>query len=174
MSPKPQVQVVKAPVTWILVADGRKAQIYTRKEVEKIKPLSGSPKRSQYEGALEYELVPLPEMAWQAEPNDIYETGRKVTATVFESVGSARHMSEPHIDAREEIKINFAKKLADQLNRAEAEKNFNRLIIAAPAKILSEIKNHLDKKLLKLLAAEIPKDLTGYEGQALAKHLEVI
>jgi protein required for attachment to host cells len=173
MTQKPQVQIVKPPVTWILVADGRKAQVYTRSKVEKIKPLSGSPKRSQYEEALEYELVPLPEMAWQAEPEDTYQTGRKITATVFESVGSARHMSEPNIDAREEIKINFAKKLASQLNHAEAEKNFNRLIIAAPAKMLSEIKSHLDKKLLKLLAAEIPKDLTRYDGQALAEHLEL-
>ena len=121
-----------------------------------------------------YEPVPVAGMRWEAESADQYEVGRNATGMVFQSSGSARHMSEPHMDVREEIKVHFAKAVAKQLNQAREKKAFDRLVLIAPAKMLGEIKKQLDEKVLVRIVAEMPKDLTHYEGRALAEHLESI
>lgn len=174
MTRRKAVQIVKPPVTWILVADGRKAEIYTRQKMEKHIPLAGNFRRNHFEEIITHGPVPVPGMKWQAESVDQYEIGRNATGMVFESASSARHMSEPHMDVHEEIKQHFAKTIAGQLNQAQAEKVFDKLVLIAPAKMLGEIKKHLDKRVLKSIAAEMPKDLTHYNGQTLAEHLESI
>lgn len=174
MTHRQAVPVVKPPVTWILVADGRQAQLYTRQKVEKMIPLAGNSRRGHFAETTSHEPVPIPGMKWEAESPDQYEVGRNATGMVFESSGGARHMSEPHMDVREEIKIHFARAIAEQLNQALSKKAFDRLVLIAPARMLGEIKKHLDKKVIKQITAEMPKDLTHCNGPALAEHLESI
>ncbi len=174
MTRRQAVQIVKPPVTWILVADSRQAQVYTRHKVEKLMPLLGNSKRNQFSEIIAHEPVPVLGMKWEAESDDQYEVGRNATGMVFESANSARSMSEPHMNVSDEIRMHFAKKIADQLNRAREEKLFDRLVLVAAPKMLGEIKKHLSGKTLKSVAAEMPKDLTHYDGQTLAEHLESI
>ncbi len=108
MTRRQAVQIIKPPVTWILVADSRQAQVYTRSRVEKLMPLPGNSKRNQFSEIIAHEPVPVLGMKWEAESADQYKVGRNATGMVFESASSARSMSEPHMDAREEIKFHFA------------------------------------------------------------------
>lgn len=172
MTHRQAVQIVKPPVTWILIADGRQAQVYARRKVEKLMPLAGNSRRNQFEEIITQEPVPIPGMKWEAESAEQYQVGRNATGMVFESANSARSMGEPHIDVHEEIKQHFAKVIAGHINQAKAEKIFDRLVLVAAPKMLGEIKKHLHTKILKCIAAEMPKDLTHYESEELLQHLK--
>lgn len=171
MQNRKTVPVAKSPITWILVADSKQAQVYTRERMEKYIPLPGNSRRSQFSEVITHEPVLVPGMKWQAESTDQYEIGRNKTGMVFQSAGGSRSMSAPHMDVHEEIRNNFAKTIAGHVNRALAEKAFDRLVLVASPKMLGEIKKHLDAKTLKSIAAEMPKDLTHYEGEDLLQHL---
>lgn len=159
------------PKTWILVADAKTAQIYTRKLIEKHIPMAGNALHKHIEEVHEVELMPVLEKKLQGEPADIYQTGRNLTGTVFESVGSARHMAEPHIDARKEVKQHFAQEIADLLNSPEMEKAFDRLVLAAPPNMISDIEKHLNEKVRGKVTKKIPKELANLSTQELTKHL---
>lgn len=159
------------PVTWVLVADGRQAQMYERSIVEKRIPIGGSEGQTHYKETLVRELSPISNMAWEAESPEIYETGRNATGMVFESGSSARHMSEPHIDVRDEIKQHFVENIARKLNEAAAKKAFSHIILVAPAKVLGELRKSLNENVKKLIVTELSKDLTHYEGEDLVKRL---
>jgi protein required for attachment to host cells len=171
MTRRKAVPIVKPPITWILVADSRQAQVYTRNRVEKLIPLAGNSRRNQFEEIISHEPLPVPGMKWQAESADGYEIGRNKTGMVFESASNARSMSAPHMDVRDEIRNHFARMVADHISQAKAAKSFDRLVLVAAPKMLGEIKKHLDAKTLKSVAAEMPKDLTHYEGEELLQHL---
>ncbi len=162
----------KTPVTWILVADGKQAQIYAREMREKRIPIGGGAKHRHYDESFVQDLVEVPDMAWQAESPTIYEAGRDRLGRVFESGNSAHHMSEPRMGIHEEIKQHFMKMIADRLNEARAKKMFDRLVLVAPARMLGELKDHLDKTVLKAVAAELPKDLTRCDNGTLLHHLQ--
>src|SRR5689334_23195051 len=98
MTRRQAVQIIKPPVTWILVADSRQAQVYTRQKVEKLVPLAGNSRRNQFEEVIAHAPVAVAGMKWEAESVDQYEVGRNATGMVFESASSARSMSEPHLD----------------------------------------------------------------------------
>lgn len=172
MTRRKAVPIVQPPITWILVADSRQAQVYSRQRVEKQIPLPGNSRHNQFLEVVAHEPMPIPGMRWKAESADQYEIGLNKTGMVFESANGSRSMSAPHVDVRDEIRNHFAKAVATHMNKAHADKAFGRLVLVASPKMLGEIKKHLDAKTLKCLAAEMPKDLTHYEGEELLQHLK--
>ncbi len=158
--------------TWILVADGKQAQMYAHEKVEHVMALTGNATRGPSKVVAIREPVPVEGAKWKAEHVKQYQIGRNATGMVFGSSGSARHMSEPHIDARDEVKIHFARMLAEQLNALQSKKSFARLVLIAPPKMLGEIKKHLSKPTLQSVIAELPKELTDCNGHTLAEHLQ--
>lgn len=162
----------KTSLTWVLVADGRKAQIYKRTISKKRIPIGGDSGQTRYREAIVRELTPIENMAWEAQSEAEYEKGRNKTGMVFESASSARHMSEPHLYIREIIKQNFAKHIATELNEASKNRKFSSLILVAPARMLGEIRKTLSDNVQEKVRIEFPKDLTSYEGKDLIKHLK--
>jgi len=75
-------------------------------------------------------------------------------------------------DAREEIKQHFIKMIAARLNEALSQKSFDKLVLVAPPKMLGELREFLAPAVKKRVAAEMPKDLTHYEGEELLQHLK--
>jgi protein required for attachment to host cells len=162
------------PVTWILVADGRQARIYTRSYAEKSIPLPGNAKHHHYEEGHAHELVPVPGADFLAESAQHYDFNSKQLGRVHESANSAHHMSEPRETVGEKIKRQFMETIAGHLKVAHQAKLFERLVLVAPAKALGELKESLSREVLGCVAAELPKDLTHCETRALAEHLENI
>ena len=74
MTRRNPVQIAKPPVTWILVADSRQAQGYTRHAVEKLVPLAGNSRRGRFEEVIAHAPVPVDGMRWKAESPGEYET----------------------------------------------------------------------------------------------------
>lgn len=172
MTRRKAVQIVRPPVTWILVADGGQAQVFVRSCVEKLIPLAGGTKHDHFEEKVVREPAPVPGMRWFAESPEQYQVGRNATGMVFVSKSKARHMSEPRIDARKEVKQHFAAFIAEQIDAARAKERFDRLVLVAPPRMLGEIKSLLAPATMKKVIAEMPKDLTHYEGEELLQHLK--
>jgi len=173
MARRQAVRVAHPPVIWILVADSKQAQIYVRQQVEKRVPVNGNALRDPFSDITACEPVPVEGMRWTAESADQYEAGRNSVGMVFESAaGAGRHMNEPHIDIKDEVRNHFARSIAGHLERAREAKAFDRLVLIAPAKMLGEIKKQLNKNVLKMVVAEMPKDLTHYDGNSLTGYLE--
>ncbi len=143
------------PVTWILVADGKQAQIYVRKRTEKGISLIENQKYSHNKETKEPELISVGPVL-HAEPPTTSKKGSHV---------------EPRTDTGKE---HFAKIIAAYLNTARTGRQFNRLVLIAPAKLLSELRRHLHKTAKMSVIAELAKDLTHCNNTTLATHLEDI
>lgn len=158
----------KSPIIWVLVADGSQSQVYVRCKREKHLPLAGNSKHPHYEESEVWELMPVEKMLWHAASTDTYELGRDRLGRVVESVGSARHMSQPHIEVKEEVKLQLAKTIAEHINKAHASKAFDRLILVAPPRMLGYLRDQLDKKVMKAVIAELVKDITHFDTKSVA------
>jgi len=162
----------KSPLTWFLVADGKQAQVYTRHRARNIMPLNGKKRFRHYEEYSEAELVPVPGTSWKAEALEDFEFGKDKLGRAFESASPTRHMTSPRHDIHEEIKCRFMKTIAEHLKNAEKRKQFDRLVVIAPPKMLGEFKKHLDKPVLERIAAELPKELSRFSNHDLTRHLK--
>ena len=67
----------------------------------------------------------------------------------------------------------FAATIAARLNRAAEENRFEHIVIAAPPKILGELRREYSKKLQTRILAEIDKDLTHHTFPEIARVLGV-
>lgn len=134
--------------TWILLADGAHARFLRNlgpgKGLEEFKP-----------GKLGVPHPPDREI-------DSDKPGR-----VHDRSGPGRHAMEPHISPHDKLKLDFAKSLADGINAAESKGRFDRLIVAAPPKILGELRQKLGKGAKRKLQREIDKDLTTVSSEEL-------
>lgn len=136
--------------TWILLADGAQARLLRNlgpgKGLEEIAP-----------GSVEF---PHP-------PNREIDTDRP--GRVQDRIGPGRHAMEPHIEPHEKLKMDFAKALADGINAADHKGRFDRLIVAAPPKVLGELRQKLSKGAQAKLLRELDKDLIGSSDKQLNK-----
>ena len=162
----------KAPMLWVLVADGKQASIYQLGKAEKVIPLPGNAKHPHYETSAAVELSEVAEMHWQAQSADEYQVGRNATGMVFESAGGARHMSAPHVDARREVKDHFATMVAGEVNRARAKKSFDQIIVIAPPQMLGVLREHFNKDTRDVIKAELHKELVNLSPSELIPHLQ--
>jgi len=66
----------------------------------------------------------------------------------------------------------FTAEVADILNKAAADGAFEEVVIAAPPKVLSELRDHLSTKTTGAVIAEIPKTLTDHPVDRIEKVLK--
>lgn len=65
----------------------------------------------------------------------------------------------------------FAKQIARRLEKARVEHRFDQLVLVAPPKFLGALRKELDKEVEKLVAEELPKDLSWLSARELERHL---
>jgi protein required for attachment to host cells len=171
---KAPMPVQRNPVTWIVVADGRQARIFMPRHVERHIPMSGNARHHHYQERHELELQPVFARPLHAESVDRYDFGRDQLGRVFESASTARHMAEPRIDVRQEIKADFMKSVARELEKARGRNAFDRLVLVAPPKTLGELKKHLGQSLQACVVSTLAKDLTHYQNHELVRQLEEV
>jgi protein required for attachment to host cells len=107
--------------------------------------------------------------------SDLHERSRDLgldrPARVKESATSTRHAIEPRRDLHEAAKEDFVKLVADELDAGRGRGQFDKLMLVAPAGVLTEIKEKLSKPLAKLVVDDLQKDLTKVSDHDLAEHL---
>lgn len=85
--------------------------------------------------------------------------------------GGVRHAFEPPHDIHKLQKHNFTVRLAEVLDKACADKQFDRLVLVAPSRSLGELRSVLSARVKKAVSHEVAKDLTGATPTALRKAL---
>lgn len=162
----------KVPATWIVVADGKEARIYTRKDhQEKVKMPSPHPDARLFKRGKK-PLIQL-NNAFKAQPMD-KELGRHSVGRTYDSSGPGRHIMEPHTDAYALEKQQFASDIVSYLEEGLKQGSYGRLIIAADPKTLGNLRKLYSKAVKNRIAAELDKDLTHLTQEELQQHLEEV
>jgi protein required for attachment to host cells len=82
--------------------------------------------------------------------------------------GSDREAKGGAVDHEVEV---FAKKLGDYLDKARTSQRYDRLHLIAPPKFLGQLRKELGKEVGKLVAEELPKDLSWLNARELEHKL---
>ena len=142
--------MTKHETTWLVVADGRRARIYSAR--------SG-----------DVGLTELHALIGDARPT--HEIGTDRPGRVHESATTERHAMAPRVDWNRQAKQQFAGEVAALVNGAGLKKSYDRLVVVAPAEALGDLRKALDKHALDKLDAAIDKDLTKLTPHELVNHL---
>lgn len=89
----------------------------------------------------------------------------------FESANPTRHAIEPRTNPHEEAKHGFAELVGAKLCNDSALKQFDRVLLVAPAPILADIQNALDDAVASKVVGTVAKDLTKVPDHELQPHL---
>ncbi|PRX35126.1 Protein required for attachment to host cells [Meinhardsimonia xiamenensis] len=79
----------------------------------------------------------------------------------FESVGAMRHAMSPEKSVEEQQRDRWLREAMAHLSKRWQKGNFDRLVIAAPPKVLGLVRELLDRPLKEALYAEVAKDLVN-------------
>jgi protein required for attachment to host cells len=144
---------MRKTVTYILVADGARARLYVNQGVGKgLQPVSGATHKA-----------------------DLHHHDRDILSDkpgrAYNSVGEGRSAMEPQTEWHRFEKHKFAREMAKLLDAAAAGKAFDRLILVAPPATLGDLRMELGEATRRMVAAELPKDLTRHAEQELPEHL---
>ncbi len=83
-----------------------------------------------------------------------------------------RHAMEPKHDLHEQEKHDFVLRLVKTLDTAYDQGAFRQLLVVAPERSLGEFRKLASDRLLKLVLAQIPKELTQYSDHELIERLK--
>ena len=64
----------------------------------------------------------------------------------------------------------FAKRVGDYLEKARTDHRFDELVLVAPPKFLGALRKELGKEVGKLVADELPKDLSWFNERELERY----
>ncbi|HWM31271.1 MAG TPA: host attachment protein [Methyloceanibacter sp.] len=142
---------MKKAKIWYVIADGGKARFVERDE----------------KGAFRT-VVSFVSTELHAKSSDL---GRDRPARVMESVAHGRSAVEPRRDLKEAAEADFVKLVAEEIDAGYKRKQFDRLVLVAPAGALTELKKNLDKPLAKIVVNDLQKDLTNVPDHELTRHL---
>ncbi len=92
----------------------------------------------------------------------------------FDSVGAGRHAKEPRTDPREIEKRSFTHELAAMLDDGLKQGKFERLVLVAPPGELGFLRAELSPAVRKRVSAELNKDLTRMAPSEIPDHLGAV
>ncbi len=143
---------MKPIVTWILLANARKAHVVVNKG-----PGKG--------------LAALADKTWQAKPAPEHST----KAGIGHSIAGPGMAAVDQGDPQHQADLVFAKSVTNQLDDALASTEFDRLVIVAGPHMLGLLRHYLTNRLRSVLVAEIAKDFSALPMENLEERLaEVI
>jgi len=141
-------------VTWVLVADASRADIYSRKKshspLELVRSLNQREARSK-----EQELV------------------ADAPGRTFDSAGQGRHALEPEHSEKDHRRSTFVRQIAAVLDDGRKADNYQRLIVVAGPALLGELRAQLNPATRKLVTTELDKDVAGQGPEVVVDLLDV-
>lgn len=149
LSPSPR----KKTLFWLLAADAHEARFYTcgrnwmgQKKLVEVK----------------HHLC--------VKPVD-HEMGRHQLGRVFESASPAHHMAEPRTDTPRKERRQFLHEVARMLQDALQRRAFDELVIAAPAKVIGDLRLLLPKEVQERVTMEIIREVVSFSPKELSLYL---
>jgi len=138
--------------TWIIVADGSRARIF------EVAPSSSD--------LHERETLAHPESRMHEQDMTSDLPGRD-----FDSSGAGRHAMGSKEEPKQGAKKEFAKQIADHLEKARTENRLAHLIVIAAPAMLGLLREAYSAETAKLVDSEVDKDLTQHSLSDIQKHL---
>ncbi len=142
---------MKKAKVWYAIADGGRARFVERDE------------RGAYRTVVSFDSADLHHKA-----SDLASDG---PGRVMESATPARSAVEPRQDPKRAAKEDFVKLVADELAAEHERGAFDQLMLVAPARVLTELKQKLAKPIADLVVKDLQKDLTKVPDHDLTEHL---
>ena len=142
---------MKHPRTWYIIADGGRARFVERDET------------GAYRTVLSFVAAEMHKRS--------RDLGLGRPARVKESANAARHAVEPRRDLHEAAKEDFIALVAEDIEAGHGRDQFDRLVLIAPPRVLTELKQKLSKPITKIVVSDLQKDLTKVPDHDLAKHI---
>lgn len=143
--------MLRRPVTWFVLTDGSRARILTR--------------RTEGPG---YDVVDEPTSPAARVPTREIMSDKQ--GRVHESAYSARHAVQSRHDPHRQRKAEFARELADRLNQAASDGEFDALVLYAAPRTLATLRSTLTEAVHGKIKTEIAKDLTKVPLDELPQH----
>jgi len=138
--------------TWIIVADASRARIFE--------------KAAASEDIHEKETFTHPASRLHEQ-----ELTSDLPGRAFDSKGEGRHAMGAKHDPKQNEAEEFARQLADHVEKARVDHRFDKLnIIAAPA-MLGHLRAAMSDEARKLVTLELDKDLTQHSIEDIQQHL---
>jgi protein required for attachment to host cells len=136
---------------WYVIADGGRARFVERDETGAFRTVASFDSSERHERS--------------------HDLGRDRPARVKESANAARHAIEPRRDLHDAAKEDFVKLVAEELDAEHGRGQFDKLVLVAPPRVLTELKQYLSKSMAKLVVDGLQRDLTKVADHDLAQHL---
>jgi protein required for attachment to host cells len=146
-------ECMRGKITWVVVADGQRATIY----------LNGGPGKG---------LEIIPGLGGHQEVPRSNEIISDAQGRMKGFGGSGAAPMSMRTDPHELEEQRFTESLANEVNRAALEKQFDRLILAAPPRTLGILRKSLSSHATDRVIAELDKDLTKSSRADLAAQVE--
>ena len=141
-------------VTWVLVADASRAEIYSRKK-----------RRSPLEP-----VQSLDEPEARSREGDLVSDSR---GRSFDSGGEGRHAMEPDQSVKDHLLVSFANRIADVLESGRSADRYQHLVIIAAPALLGELRARISGTTRALVSAEFDKHMTGQAPADIAALIDV-
>jgi protein required for attachment to host cells len=139
--------------TWILVADGAQARILLN--------------TGRMDGVQQ-----VPEGTFRDFHEPSRELGTHRPPRTQESFGAARHAIEPRTDLHEHRKEVFLSGIAEFLKNSHRKKEFEHLILVAPAVALGKLRKILNAQVSKSVIAELVHDYVHQSNDTIYQHVK--
>jgi len=142
---------MKKARVWYAIADGGRARFVERDD------------NGAYRTVVSFDSADLHHKA-----SDLVSDGR---VRVMESATPGRSAVEPRQDPKRAAKEDFVKLVADELAAEHERGAFDQLMLVAPPRVLTELKQKLAKPVADLVVKVLQKDLTNVPDHDLTEHL---
>lgn len=138
-------------ITWVLVMDGTRAQIY-----QHVPPAK--------------ELRRINEENFTGPNLSSRHLEAHHPAHSFDSLGGQHQALEPSFHSSESLKYQFVRQVVDKVDKRQND--FDRLVLIAPPKILGSLRKELPTAVARKTVLEINKDLTQVSPVEVASYLQ--
>lgn len=145
-------QTTLAPRTWVILANGRLARIFSLR-------LDGEDMDSVL--VIERPDASLPER----------ELGSDRPGRTKDRFGYAHHAMEPHMDLKRHAKQRFAANVAQVINQIVLSEVFDNLIVIAPPQVLGDLRKEFSHMASSKIIAEIDKDWLQLEKKKITDRI---
>lgn len=150
---------------WILVADASRALLFrangTNDPYELVETMDHAESRARARDLM-------------ADSNGRKPVGGSVASSYggrSVSLGHGRPGAAPHTEPKEVEAQRFARELSETLERGLLDKQFDSVVIAAPAQFLGLLKGTVSKEVSKHIEATFSKDFTHMDRHAIESHM---
>lgn len=150
----PVTPMKNAKITWVAAIDGQFANFFTKLPASGLQDLNHS---------------------MQAQPvRTDTAGGRRDLGRAYDRRGGGRHIVEPHTSERTQQRRQFMREVAEFLHTSLEQGKYNRLVVAAPPKILGFLRQELSDAVRAVIVLELDKDLIQLEPQQIQEKLDQV